>query len=209
MNDFILSEVNFFLASFLWGALLFLAYDLFVVMRRIIPHAKLIIAIEDIGFWITASILIFRMMYQMNDGVIRYYAIVSVILGMKIYQISLGKLVVSIGSRIGLWIKKQIKRFFHLIATPLRFLLKQVKRFLRFIGGIIKKRITILRNFLTNELKKCWRKVKINRKERQNQETVKEDEPVKVRGVLEPIAQPINEGEWNEKKDEAKKKKRA
>ena len=208
MNDFILSEVSFFLASFLWGALLFFVYDQFVILRKVIPHPKFIIAVEDLIFWITAGILIFRMMYQMNDGVIRYYAIISVILGMKLYQVTIGKLFVYVGSRIGLWIKKQIKRFFHIIATPIRLLLKQVKRFLRFIGSVIKKRITNVCSFATNKLKKSWKKVKIKRKERLNQKTVKEDESVKVRGVLEPIAQPIKEGEWNEE-DQTKKKKRA
>ena len=208
MNDFILSEINFFLASFLWGALLFLAYDLLVILRRVIRHPKFFIAFEDLAFWITASILIFRMMYQMNDGVIRYFAIISVILGMKLYQITLGKLIVSLGSRIGMWIKRQLRGFIHLITTPLRFLFKQVNHLLRLIGSFIKKRITVFWSYIRNELKKNWKKVKIRRRERHNRESVKKDEPVKVRGVLELLAQPMNEGDWNEK-EKAEKEKRA
>ncbi|MDD5936839.1 MAG: spore cortex biosynthesis protein YabQ [Lachnospiraceae bacterium] len=214
MNEFILAEVNFFLASFLWGVLLFLAYDQFVILRKIIHHAKPMIAIEDIGFWITAGILIFRMMYQMNDGVIRYYAVISLILGMKLYQILFSRMIVKAGSSVGLWIKKQIRRFLHFIASPLRLLIKQVKRFLHFIGRIIKKRLMIIWNFITNRLKLRMKKYKIERRKRLQEKLegqLKEQvEPLVRRGVLELVSEPIGKGEINEKeKIQEKKKKRA
>lgn len=199
MNEFILSEVNFFLASFLWGAVMFLVYDLLVILRKVIPHAKFMVAIEDIGFWVTAGILIFRMMYHLNDGVIRYYAVISTILGMKIYQWTLGKLVLKVGTKVGLFIRKQVIRFFKLIARPIRFLGKQIRRFLRFIGRIIKKRFSVLYEFLRKQLKKVRKKVTIKRKKRPKDKVMEVVEPVKVRGVLELVQKPLGEGELNEK----------
>lgn len=206
MNEFILAEVNFFLASFLWGAFLFLVYDLFVIFRKIIPHLKIMTAIEDIGFWITAGILIFRMMYQLNDGVIRYYAIISMILGMKLYQVTLSKLIVKIGSSIGLWCKKQVKRFLYFIASPLRFLYKQVKRFVRFIGHIIKKRVLIIWNYITKQLKLRSEKFKIEKRRKLQEKQMEQEKSKVVHGVLELVPKPLGKGELDEYEKEKKKK---
>ncbi len=206
MNEFILAEVNFFLASFLWGAFLFLVYDLFVITRKVIHHLKIMIAIEDIGFWITAGILIFRMMYQLNDGVIRYYAVVSLILGMKLYQVILSKPVVKIGSSIGLWCKKQLRRFLYFIASPLRFLYKQVKRLIHFIGHIIKKRVLIIWLFLTKRLKLRVEKFKIEKRKKLQEKLMEQEEQKIVHGVLELVPKPLGKGELDEKEKEEKKK---
>ena len=206
MNEFILAEINFFLASFLWGTVLFLVYDFFVIIRRIVHHLKIMTAIEDIGFWFTAGILIFRMMYQLNDGVIRYYAIISLILGMKLYQITLSKLIVKIGSSIGLWCKKQLIRFLYFIASPVRFLYKQIKRFIRFIGLMIKKRVMNIWNYITNQLKLRVEKYKIEKREKLQEKRMEQEEPKKIYGVLELVPKPLSKGELDESEKEEKKK---
>lgn len=210
MNEFILAEVNFFLMSFLYGALLFLAYDILVILRNIIRHAKFVIAIEDIGFWITAGILIFCMMYFMNNGVIRYYAVISIILGMKSYQVFLGKYFVHIGSVFGLWVKKILKDFFRFLSTPLRLLFKQLRKGASFLTKIIRKRGKQVLDFVRKQLKLRLEKVKIKRKEKkkqkqsqkQNQNQVEREETEKVRGVLELVSLPHNKGDVYEAREE-------
>lgn len=209
MNEFILAEVNFFLASFLFGVLLFLAYDILVILRNIIHHAKFVIAVEDIGFWITAGILIFCMMYLMNDGIIRYYAIISVILGMKLYQLLLGKHVVHMGSMVGNWIKKLLKRFFHFLSTPLRLLFGQLKKISQFLAKIIGKRMKFIHHFIRKQLKILAKKVKMKKRMKHEQTQFVVKEPERSRGVLELVTlTPSNEkGELYEAR-EAKEKKR-
>lgn len=208
MNEFILAEVNFFLASFIFGVLLFLAYDILVILRNTIQHAKLVIAIEDIGFWITAGILIFCMMYLMNDGTIRYYAIIAVVLGMKLYQMLLGKHVVRMGSFVGNWIKKLVKRFFYFISTPLRLLFKQLKKSTSFLKKIIGNRTKIILNFFRKQLKIRAEKVKMKKRMKHEQNQVEVKEPEKIRGVLELVAlTPVYEkGELYEAREEKEKK---
>jgi spore cortex biosynthesis protein YabQ len=206
MNEFILAEVNFFLASFLFGVLLFLAYDILVILRNIIHHAKFVMAIEDIGFWITAGILIFCMMYLMNDGTIRYYAVISVILGMKLYQVFLGKHVVHIGSLFGNWIKNLLKKFFHFITTPLRLLYKQLKKSARFLANIIGKRAKFILHFLRKQLKIRAEKVKMKKRMKQEQKELEVKEPEKIRGVLELVTLSDEKGELYEAMEEKEKK---
>lgn len=209
MNQFILAEVNFFLTSFLFGALLFLAYDILVILRNIIRHAKFVMAIEDIGFWTTAGILIFFMMYNLNDGIIRYYAIISIILGMRLYQIILSKHIIHIGSTFGLWIKKLLIHFFRFVTTPLRVLFKQLRKVTGVLRIFIRKRAKYILDIVKKQLQKWIEKVKMNRKKRQTQKQLDPKEPEKIRGVLELIMLPSEKGELYDEAIEEKKKKRA
>lgn len=206
MNDFILAEVNFFLVSFLYGALLFFAYDILVIFRNIIRHARFVMAIEDIGFWITAGILIFCMMYFVNNGVIRYYAVISVLLGMKLYQIILGKHVVYVGSRFGLWIKRLVKRLFRFLSTPMRFLFKQFRKGAKFLKAFIGKRIIFVLHIVRKQLQLQIKKIRIKKRIHRDQKQLKQKEPEKIRGVLELITLPSEKGELYEAIEEKKKK---
>lgn len=209
MNQFILAEVNFFLTSFLFGALLFLAYDILVILRNIIRHAKFVMAIEDIGFWTTAGILIFFMMYNLNDGIIRYYAIISIILGMRLYQTILSKHIIHIGSTFGLWIKKLLIRFFRFVTIPLRVLFKQLRKVAGVLRIFIRKRAKYILDIVKKQLQKRIEKVKMNRKKRQTQKQLDPKEPEIIRGVLELIMLPSEKGELYDEAIEEKKKKRA
>ncbi|MDD4113087.1 MAG: spore cortex biosynthesis protein YabQ, partial [Herbinix sp.] len=63
MNKGITIELQFFMISILWGALVLLAYDLLRILRRIIRHNVLAVAIQDLLFWVLASVFIFALIY--------------------------------------------------------------------------------------------------------------------------------------------------
>lgn len=191
MNEFIMLELKFFLSSFLWGAILFAAYDLLRVYRNVFRHCKFVIAIEDIVFWIIAGILIFRMMYQMNDGTIRYYSIISILIGMKLYQVIFSVRIVILLSAVLLAIKNLIINFLHFLASPLQFVLKKIRMFFGFLTKMFKKRVGLIVSCLKKQLKKHTKKFKIKRKKKQL--VPPEPKQEKQRGGLELI--PMNKGE--------------
>ncbi len=82
MSGQILLELQFFARAFLWGIFLTLLYDLLRIFRRLVTHGTFALAAEDLLYWITCGILIFRMLYEENSGAIRGFAIAAVILGM-------------------------------------------------------------------------------------------------------------------------------
>ncbi len=86
MNEAITVELRFFLISIYWGGLILVIYDLLRILRNIIRHNKIIIAIEDILYWIICGILIFQMMYKHYNGIIRAFSILGMFIGMVIYQ---------------------------------------------------------------------------------------------------------------------------
>ncbi|MEG2441544.1 MAG: spore cortex biosynthesis protein YabQ [Acetivibrio sp.] len=86
MSKMIISEAYFYLSSFLWGMALVAIYDVLRIFRRIIKHNKKWTVVEDLLFWITAAILIFRMIYQYNNGILRIPGMIILILGMIFYH---------------------------------------------------------------------------------------------------------------------------
>ncbi len=86
MNEAIIIELRFFVISILWGSLILIIYDCLRIIRKIIKHNKFSIAIEDLFYWIICGLLIFKMMYKHNDGIIRAFSIMGMLIGMIIYK---------------------------------------------------------------------------------------------------------------------------
>lgn len=107
----IFQEADFVVASFVWGILLLMGYDVLRIIRRIVPHGKILVAAQDLLFWILGSIMVFRMIYEKNDGIIRGTAFITMFFAMFLYRYGISERVVALGYCIfGIPIKK-IYRF--------------------------------------------------------------------------------------------------
>lgn len=62
-----------------------LLYEGIGLIRRLIRHSTLAVAVEDILYWLACAVLLFRMLYLENSGTIRGFSIAAVILGMGLY----------------------------------------------------------------------------------------------------------------------------
>ena len=156
MNHAITMELQFFLISILWGAIVLLAYDGFRIIRRIIRHNGFFLAIEDLIFWMIAGLFIFSMIYRENNGVIRGFSVMGMAIGMVLYHYILSDFLVSF-----------ITKIIRALLRPFRFIIKKIKQLLRFLISIGKRMV----NFLFRGLKKCNQSVRItlnNRKQRRN-----------------------------------------
>lgn len=130
MTQIIGLEVQFFLTSIFYGIVLLLVYDCLRVLRRVVKHNALFVALEDIIFWIAASIVIFMMIYEKNNGTIRAYAILGMLLGMIIYNQLVSKILIK-----GItWL---INKVVHLIGRVFSFLFRPFV----FIGKKVGKRV--------------------------------------------------------------------
>lgn len=68
VSPVIAGEGVFILHSFLLGVIITFIYDLFRIVRRIIPHGWFLLSLEDLAFWILATAGIFYMLYYENSG---------------------------------------------------------------------------------------------------------------------------------------------
>lgn len=161
MSDSISLEVQFFLISILSGAIILIVYDVIRIFRRIIKHSKILVAVQDILFWIISGIFIFIMMYRENNGDIRGFSIMGMIIGMVVYNQLLSNPVVNVSTTVVskvIWcIKKVIMTILFPFRKILSFIFRHLKRFLHFI----KRKTRKLLIKITKALKKLLKTVKI------------------------------------------------
>lgn len=154
MNQAIVIELRFFITSLLWGVILLVSYDVLRIIRRVIKHNAFFVGLEDVIYWVIASVLIFQMMYKQNSGIIRGFAILAIFTGMLIYHGSISDFVVTIISNfinvIIYNVCKVIKLVFHFLSKilsvfasiflgPLKFIYKYLKKLITFLLKPLKK----------------------------------------------------------------------
>lgn len=94
MNEAIFVELQFFVISIFWGSLILIFYDALRIIRIIVKHSRFIIALQDIIYWILCGILIFQMMYKHNNGIIRAFSILGMLIGMIVYSYLFSQIIV-------------------------------------------------------------------------------------------------------------------
>ncbi|MBE5905735.1 MAG: hypothetical protein E7277_02930 [Lachnospiraceae bacterium] len=85
VQDSIYVELKLLGTSFLLGNLLMLLYGILLCLRRLVVHNRHVVAWEDGFFWVVASVSIFLLLFVMNEGQLRFYALASVALGMWLH----------------------------------------------------------------------------------------------------------------------------
>lgn len=127
MSGQIAGEGWFMLHSFLLGAGITLFYDLFRILRRVIPHRTLLLSLEDLIFWVLATAGIFYLLYYENNGMFRWFAVTGAGLGMLVYRKTLsGPLVELVSSVINAVLAFLAKLIWKLL-SPARFLLHKCR----------------------------------------------------------------------------------
>ena len=144
MNEEIIMQLRFFAISILWGAIVILTYDALRIFRRLKKHGNIMIAAQDILFWMAASIFIFVMIYQVNDGIIRGFCILGMTIGM-------------------------VSKLLQLLLTPFKLVIDAIRKVIRFIGARCNKAV----KFTNRQLKKWKKSVKISDENKKKKDILK------------------------------------
>jgi len=150
VSETILKEAEIFLKALATGVVLVFVYDWLRIIRRIIPHGNIWIAIEDFLFWMGSAIVIFSMLFRENDGYLRGFSLGGVALGMILYLACLSRFVVKGISFI-------MNKVLFVLLRPLAWLLKRLKGPIE----VVKRKCRKLGRFTKKQLKKAWKTVKI------------------------------------------------
>lgn len=153
MSQNIVNEVTFLLHSFLMGILITFVYDGFLILRRLIRHNLFLISLEDMIFWIACAIGVFYMLYEENNGVLRWFAVFGATMGMIVYKKSISSLIVNIMSTIIEHIFRTLYHVLRILFRPLRFAGKKICHICKCSSGKGRKVCKCLKNKLTGRLK--------------------------------------------------------
>lgn len=153
MSQNIIAEVVFLFHSFLLGIIITFVYDGFLILRRLIPHNLLLISLEDMIFWIACAIGVFYMLYEENNGILRWFAVFGATLGMLTYKKSISTLFVNVMSTIIGRIFRVFYRILRFLLRPVRFLGQKICRILGASGRKSRKAGKYVKNKLTRGCK--------------------------------------------------------
>ena len=136
ISEVIGQQAVLFGVSVLVGAGLFLLYDVLRIFRRVISHGSLWISVEDFFYWLICTAVVFVMLYRQNDGMVRGFALLGLVLGMVVYYVFLSRYII----RLNVFILKKILGYLRMVFGFLFGpLLKCGKKVVRFVIKQLKK----------------------------------------------------------------------
>lgn len=149
MSSQIVEETLFLYHSVLLGVFIAVIYDIIRIFRRVVAHNRFFLSVEDILYWVFCAGEVFYLLHRESSGVLRWFAILGIALGMFLYLISISRLVVH-------FISAAVNKCLHIIGKILAFLCfplrkagkgiagasKKSHRFTKKCGSFLKKKLT-------------------------------------------------------------------
>ena len=127
----VINQANLFLIFAINGVIIGLLFDIFRILRKSFKTSDLITIIQDILFWIITGIIILYSIFIFNNGEIRFYMFLAVILGALLYMLLLSRYIIKISVEIINVIKKVLKFIFKIISWPIQIIYETTKKLLR------------------------------------------------------------------------------
>ncbi|NCB92117.1 MAG: spore cortex biosynthesis protein YabQ [Clostridia bacterium] len=127
MSAYMGKELLLFTKSLWYGSFLMIIYDGLRILRRVLPHTSVIVAIEDLLFWMISSLFLFSRFFWENEGALRAYLFVGTVLGMLAWHYSLSRIYVDVCSGI----MNKIKKILLIPARKVLILVKRLKLWAR------------------------------------------------------------------------------
>ena len=155
----ITNQANLFLIFTINGLVIGILFDIFRILRKSFKTSDIVTYIQDILFWILTGFILLYSIFTFSNGEVRFYMFLGVFLGCLIYMILFSKYFININVKI----IKIIKKIVSFIFTPIKLLIKFIKKILirpiNFITINISKFKIKSQNKLKNVLKSPKRKV--------------------------------------------------
>lgn len=88
------NQAYLFLVFSLTGVAIGIIFDIFRILRRTFKTANIITYIEDVLFWVLTGFLILYNIWYFNNGEIRIYIFLGIIMGILIYLSTISNIVI-------------------------------------------------------------------------------------------------------------------
>lgn len=124
-------QLMLFFYSILLGAAISLLYDAFRVIRTLVPHTWILVAIEDILFCLIWAISVFVFSMELSRGEVRAYFFLGNILGFILCHFTVGNVAVGVIRRISDIIKSIFKWLYKIFIIPIINLLVLISQKLK------------------------------------------------------------------------------
>ena len=132
------NQAYLFLVFSLTGVVIGILFDFFRILRRSIKTSNIVTYIQDILFWILTGIIVLYNIWYFNNGELRIFVFLGLIIGILIYMTTLSNIVAKIFTKILVFL-------INILKMPLKVIYKLLNKIIT--------RITIFFNKITKKLK--------------------------------------------------------
>ncbi len=119
-----LQQIYLFIIFLLNGFIIGILFDVFRILRKSFKTPDFITYIEDIIFWILTGLILLYSIFTFNNGEIRIYIFISILIGVIAYMLILSKYFIKINVYIISIIKNIITWIAKIILYPIRLINK-------------------------------------------------------------------------------------
>ena len=157
MINLILNQAYLFLLFTLEGIIVGLLFDFFRILRKAFKTSNFVTYIEDFLFWILTGFLILYSIFILNNGEIRLYMFIGIILGVTFYILLFSKQIIRINVYIINIIKTLIVKTLKIFIYPIEVILKLIRKiFIKPINFFVLNLKNVTKN--TKKLLKKYKK---------------------------------------------------
>lgn len=164
----LINQTLLFLIFTINGVLIGIIFDIFRISRKTIKTSDFVTYIEDFLFWIITSIILLYSIFTYNNGELRFFMFLAVILGFLLYLFTISSYLIKINVKIINLVKKVFLKIFEIIYNPFIKVFKILKKI------IIKPILFIIVN-----LRKGMKNIRKNLKGKKISNTIKNDNILK------------------------------
>ena len=100
------NQAILFIIFLLNGIIIAFLFDIFRILRKSFKTSDIVTYIEDILFWILTGLIIIYSIFTFNNGEIRFFMFIAILIGSILYLLYLSSYVIKINVTILLFVKK-------------------------------------------------------------------------------------------------------
>ena len=127
-NNF--EQLTSFIIFSIIGVIVSIIFDVFRILRKTFRTPDIITYIEDIIFWIATGLIILFSIFLFNNGELRLYIFIGIIIGIVLYMLFISKYFIKFNVFIINLIKNIIAKILHIILKPIKHIYFLLKKFL-------------------------------------------------------------------------------
>ena len=141
------NQTYLFLVFSLTGVFIGILFDFFRILRKSFKTSDILTYIEDIIFWVLTGILVLYNIWYFNNGEIRLFMFLGIIMGTMIYMLTLSNIVIKIFYSIISFLKVVMMKIFIILKIPFKPLVFTIKKIYVIISNVIAKNVKKINNF--------------------------------------------------------------
>ena len=130
MDNFAISQAHVFLIFILNGIIIAFIFDIFRIFRKSFKTPDWVTYIEDIIFWFITCVLLAYSIYTYNNGEIRLFIFIGLIIGAILYILTISKYIIKFSVKIIRFLKIIFYKIIYYITYPIKIILKIVRKLL-------------------------------------------------------------------------------